>query len=1553
MNMPDPKNTTQRKIKEMIARLGNRDETSIYAILEDFFPFMSDEDMYFADKILRIPYSKDSGDGTFVIGGLRLYKVESSIYEQYQDLGDISYTRCRATQFSEWDNSYKGKSLLVAAIKLFNPNYSESGDAAEKTAGYSVACCVNDGAEQCRKEIGVTMAGDEYSKVVYVPLETIGNIDGLGYGVADFKIVLYENGVGAPVKSSTFKFLNAPMDMAAASNIIADPYSVNEKSSFLKMRKHADGDLCLCLCTVKFKDYEKPQEIELAMKVTQTDNLEPKVACISYIKLQKMEDLDVYIYEGPLFKCLDGIEDMMFQEGMYEICFHFMEQELIYAKVYVSEGDIRVKDKEYPFWTKENWGVICDVDDFIAGRAEQMIDQMRAAGDNIGDDSDAEDDIDEFNKLLDEFIQKEFDEFSDKFPNELPDEHPHQSENEQYGTETFEVREGCVCAGLEEEYIRTIKNWKWFFIRPTDTNIHLRFTVSNVHDVKDLEVLCLCKEPGGKLARKKVEIYGTGWISETIPLDELHTGLLEPGMHIAFEFSLQKGDREFYRGECTGYVIDSIFDVVDLASVDLFNEGPEDNYLELENMVGFSSSKMNTLHIQYGVKLQPWMRNLTTDMRAVLIKPDGKKLEEDAVQCANVEGSETDYFRVSFERSAVENWGEGRYGISVYLQDNKEMCDDFINITFSVGEWNMGGTYDVKRIKREVLENNKAKQQVKEEEKSALEKLQSMIGLGQVKKEIEELRQQLEMAKTRKMMGLPADMPFLHARFYGNPGTGKTTVAKLLGQIYKDMGLLSKGHIVFAERKTLIAGRWYDSANVATMEAIDKAQGGILFIDEAYNLAVPEDPKDPGQDIISSLLTALSDESKKDWMLILAGYPDKMETMMSQNDGFKSRVPNVFHFYDYTPDELLQIAHKYCKEHVYTLTPEAEEHLKIVIGKDYAKRGKNFDNGRYVINLLETNVIKRMGKRLSGVPDLSREALTTILPEDIPSIIETRKSSKLVKLNNMIGLTQLKESIQNHLNYVKLCNNRMMAGLSSQMPPLHMVFTGNPGTGKTTVADFIGEIYASMGILSEGNVLKYTKKDLVGYWIGDTEKTLRELFKRVKGNVLFIDEAYELNPHGDEKDRGRIILDALVDELGNDNADMIVILAGYQKEMEELMEYNPGLKSRFPNVFHFNDYSVEELMKIALSSKVAEGFVFTPTAKQRLEAYIRREVLKKQKGFGNGRFVNRLLSGTVLPRMATRLAQVENPTQKQLQTIVAEDIPITAEEARSVCETGFNEKLISEALAKLDALVGLQKVKQAIHNFVDVARYRNSIGEKFVGSDILKWSFTGNTGTGKSTVAMIFADILKGMNLLAKGNFVEVKGEQIFNVSEHTCDEVLKSAVDRSRYGMLFIDGDAPELKDRSVYALTNDQLKIKLMELTAEHGGAGAIVVAECCAKRQALVSSMTQNGVYEFDHTFVFDDYTPSELYQILAQCLAAHKVRFTPEAETHIGKYIKEMFEDKGQAIANARTMKLLSRTIYQTIMLRESRNPDIPRRTVCLCDVEKFVWKRTFTRVGYKK
>ena len=163
------------------------------------------------------------------------------------------------------------------------------------------------------------------------------------------------------------------------------------------------------------------------------------------------------------------------------------------------------------------------------------------------------------------------------------------------------------------------------------------------------------------------------------------------------------------------------------------------------------------------------------------------------------------------------------------------------------------------------------------------------------------MRNMVDFANNRKAAGLPIKMPALHTCFIGNPGTGKTTVANLIGMIYRDLGQLTSGHVVTEERKTLL-GRFYDSECKSVANAIARAQGGILFIDEAYNLYIKDDGKDPGRRVLENLLTELSDESKRNWMLILAGYPGGMEEMMNSNQGLKSRLSEPFYFEDYSED---------------------------------------------------------------------------------------------------------------------------------------------------------------------------------------------------------------------------------------------------------------------------------------------------------------------------------------------------------------------------------------------------------------------------------------------------------------------------------------------------------------------------------------------------------------------------------------------------------------------------------------------------------------------------
>lgn len=900
-------------------------------------------------------------------------------------------------------------------------------------------------------------------------------------------------------------------------------------------------------------------------------------------------------------------------------------------------------------------------------------------------------------------------------------------------------------------------------------------------------------------------------------------------------------------------------------------------------------------------------------------------------------------------------WGKGNYLIEVLFMD-----ETVISAPFEVGNRDTESIYGRESIQPRT--NIAGKKILKSESVSnPLQELNEMIGLTSVKQKINNYCNLMRLEQQRSKQGLPTQQHSLHAAFIGNPGTGKTTVARLLGKILKDMGLLSKGHVVYEERSTLL-GQFYGSEDEKTLAAMKRAQGGILFIDEAYSLYKPEDPKDPGINVLETLLTALADESNRDWMLLLAGYPAPMKNLLSCNPGLESRIPetNRYYFEDYSVDELMQIADLYCKRKCYQLTPEARKALQMVVRRACSLRDETFGNGRYIDSLLSEEVLQNMARRVSNIPLPSIEQLITIEKEDIPGIKQGDYKKSLAKLNHMVGLNQLKKSIGEHLNFVNMVRLRAEQGISTALPPMHMIFTGNPGTGKTTVADFIGEIYASLGLLSKGNVIRTERSDFIDIKVGGTEQKTKAILKSAQGNVLFIDEAYTLmKESNDSNDFGPRVIETLLTTLSREEVDMLVIMAGYPEEMEKLLESNPGLKSRFPYVFHFEDYTAEELMEIARGVVNKQGYRFSAAAEKAMKALITREVQHKDRHFGNGRFVTRLISTKIIPSMSSRLATL--PVEKQrskrmLQTIQVQDIPITEDELKDIRENhGFNERSIARALKKLDGMVGLVQVKKAIHDFVDVSRYLNKQGLSHVShAGPLKWSFTGNTGTGKSTVAGIMAELLHAMNLLDKGHLIELKAEEIYNVQDYKVDEILKNAMKRSQQGVLFVDGDAPVFKNPRSH-FDSEKLRFQLTSLTAELPGNYALIIAEHASVRQPLVNTLTQNGrLSEFDHTLHFDDYTADELMQILVQMLRSHKLKFSEQAQTVMLRYIGHLCENRSLGYANARTMKLLAHSIASLTLLRESKqtNNDSTKGTVQAEDVADFVWKDIKQTIGFK-
>lgn len=272
------------------------------------------------------------------------------------------------------------------------------------------------------------------------------------------------------------------------------------------------------------------------------------------------------------------------------------------------------------------------------------------------------------------------------------------------------------------------------------------------------------------------------------------------------------------------------------------------------------------------------------------------------------------------------------------------------------------------------------------EEKPLLGSLDHLTGLRSVKDKLAVYERVVRFNKMRADKDLPVSMLPLHAMFLGSPGTGKTTVAKMMGVMLHRAGLLSRGHVVVRERANLL-GQNYNSEAEKTLEAIKEAKGGILLIDEAYQLYQPNDARDPGKFVIETLLTALADESNRDWMLVLAGYRDEMLRMFEMNPGFKSRIPdsNIYYFEDFSEPELMEIAEKYLSRNRYTLAGDAREALAGRISSDYSHREKNFGNARHIINLLQTEVLPAMAVRVTDIPGaVDESSLTEILASDIP-----------------------------------------------------------------------------------------------------------------------------------------------------------------------------------------------------------------------------------------------------------------------------------------------------------------------------------------------------------------------------------------------------------------------------------------------------------------------------------------------------------------------------------------------------------------------------------------
>ncbi len=545
-------------------------------------------------------------------------------------------------------------------------------------------------------------------------------------------------------------------------------------------------------------------------------------------------------------------------------------------------------------------------------------------------------------------------------------------------------------------------------------------------------------------------------------------------------------------------------------------------------------------------------------------------------------------------------------------------------------------------------------------------KLDELIGLKPVKDLVSGIHKQLLARDMREQAGFHVDHgQSLHMIFTGNPGIGKTTVARLIAEMFQEMGYLPKGHLVEVGRAELIAPYQGHTAPLVK-KVFDSARGGVLFIDEAYSLCSSSQDAF-GREAVATLLKEMEDH-RDDVIVILAGYEHEMDEFLKINSGMSSRFAVRIPFPDYSADELFRLATHLLRNRFF-LTPEAESALKKEI--DGLRRGNSsqpFANGRMVRNLLE-RVIRSQSSRIADAPPpedgADRRRLVTIEAQDVAEPEDSSEAADFDmerEFSRIIGLEDVKAFFRSLRAQVEIRRERDRYGWESGgNGALHLVFTGNPGTGKTTFARLAGKLFRQLGVLSSARIVEVDRSNLVAGYVGQTAIRTREVIEGAFNGVLFIDEAYTLaSGGGSDGDFGQEAIDTLLKSMDDNRDRLVVILAGYSERMRRFLDSNPGLRSRFPTVIDFPDYSAEELSELALSMFAKNHFLLTDPAREKLPAILERARLDYR--FGNGRYVRNLFE-RALRNQAVRLFRMEKRSAAALQTIQEEDL-VAGEEGK-------------------------------------------------------------------------------------------------------------------------------------------------------------------------------------------------------------------------------------------------------------------------------------------------
>lgn len=526
---------------------------------------------------------------------------------------------------------------------------------------------------------------------------------------------------------------------------------------------------------------------------------------------------------------------------------------------------------------------------------------------------------------------------------------------------------------------------------------------------------------------------------------------------------------------------------------------------------------------------------------------------------------------------------------------------------------------------------------------------------------------------------------------------------------------------------------------------------------------------------------------------------------------------------------------------------------------------------------------------------------TNVPTQNIPPV--NRPVTAEEELNALIGLNSVKKDVQEMVQLLKYQMRRKEQNKKTSPVSMHMVFTGNPGTGKTTVARIIAKMYHEMGLLEKPDIVEVDRSDLVAEYIGQTAVKTKKKIDEAMGGVLFIDEAYTLVKKGSGNDFGQEAIDTLLKAMEDHRDRLMVVVAGYTEEMHRFISSNPGLKSRFKKVLDFEDYNAEQMKGIFYRMAKSDEYHVDATADDVLTNYFEKVYRTRGPKFGNGREVRNFYQD-VLAKLAVRMAKSGDQAD---ESILKEDILAIIDKKKE-----SNKK---SAIDQLNDMIGLANVKKDVNELIRLAKYQKMCQENNIPAPSVSMHmvFTGNPGTGKTTVARLIGQIYHEIGLLSKPDCLEVDRGKL--VAEYVGQTAVKTqeVIDRAMGGVLFID-EAYTLSGGSHGAARNDfgqEAIDTLLKAMEDHREGLVVIVAGYTNEMKAFIAS--NPGLQSrFTKTIQFDDYNAVELKEIFEKMARDRKI--SDEASVELDRIFTNMYANRGAQFGNGRD----ARNFYEAVM-----------------------------------